>query len=200
MNKTISIVVLMLVSLVGSAFATIPTSCPQGSFLAGSDPVAFANAVSSTSGTVQDPTDAVGVNDGDFARISPTSPNSYLVLDMGAGEEVWDSVLLDLQIFGDDTEDDNGVDVYVSNDANSGFLFAGTVDGQGNDLVELPNSASSYRYVKIENDDNDKTVEIDAVKGFCITNPTHNDVPEFSTLGAGLVLAGAGAYLARKRK
>ena len=41
---------------------------------------------------------------------------------------------------------------------------------------------------------------LDSVSAKCVPQQQNHDVPEFTTIGAGLVLAGAGAYMYRKRK
>lgn len=198
--KILTAMVAMLMLSVGVASAT---NCPDGSYWAANDAVAYANSVAATYGTVDDAGNAVGVEDGQYARIHDTGPDSYLVLDMGEGEEVWDRVGLDLKIFEDNSEE-YYVDVYVSNSPNSGFQFVGSTDGDYTEEFYLGGTGySSIRYVKIvNNNDNDnvvRKVEIDAVKGYCISNPT-NEVPEFGTVGAALALLGAGFVAYKKRK
>ncbi|NTV23962.1 MAG: DUF3999 domain-containing protein [Nanoarchaeota archaeon] len=203
MKKLLTVMLLAAV-LVTNALATFcmhncgpDVTCPDGSYYAGSDSEAYANSVVTTSGTVTNPNRAVGTDDNQYAEIYATHPDSYLVLDMGAGEEVWDRMNLDVRLYGDNSDED--AKVYVSNDLSTWFL-AGTVNSDEDADIELPNNAVKYRYVKVVNPNQQSRVEVDAVRGFCISNPEEeNQVPEFGTLGALGVLAVAGLFIAKRR-
>ena len=176
-------------------------ACPVGSYAAGNDPVAYANAVVVTSGSVSHAANAVGVKDNHYAYISSTDPDSYIVLDMGAGEEIWDKFGLDFKLFQDNSKEYWG-DVYVSNSPTSGWQWVGFTDGKGNDEFTIGFTGYDHvRYVKIVNHAN-KRMEIDAVKGYCITQPTGDpqDVPEFGVLAALGVLGLAGLFIYKKRQ
>ena len=47
--------------------------------------------------------------------------------------------------------------------------------------------------------DDGNNADGDGCSANCQIEEDHHDIPEFTTLGAGLVLAGAGAYMYRKR-
>ncbi|MFH0875883.1 MAG: furin-like repeat-containing protein [archaeon] len=211
--KKVLAILFVAIALVSSAMATCPAGqtwdrgrcvsiCPAGSFYAGNDAIAYANSAT-TSGTVDHPSWAVGVDNNQYAEIYSTNADSYLVLDMGAGEEVWNSLDLDLKVYGDNSDDGNNkVQVSVSNNPTSGFQPVGSYDGDGDESFYIGGTTyDSIRYVKIVNTGSNR-VEVDAVRGFCITNPEEpsNDVPEFGTIGALAVLGVAGFFVAKKRK
>ncbi len=174
--------------------------CPEGSFLAGTDEIAYANAVVTANGQVNDASSAIGIDDNSYAYIFSTNPNSYLVLDMGEGEEVWDRFGLDFSIYNDNSRE-YWVKVYVSNDPNTGWQYVGRSDGKGEDRFSIAyTSYDSIRYVKIVNDAyNSRVAEIDAVRGYCISEPTDEEVPEFGTFFAAAILAGAGLFIYKRR-
>jgi len=198
LTGVLMMLLLAVVSVSATHVAPPPPVCPEGSYQANGDSAAWANSVVSTQGTVDDEDEALGPDDNVWATVHDGSPDPYLVLDMGAGEEVWDWISFDLTIYGDSS--DETAYVYVSNDLST-WYYAGSVNSDETADVELPNDFTSYRYVKIRNPNSNKYVEVDAVKGYCISNPNEqNDVPEFTTIGAGLILLGAGAFVAKKRK
>ncbi len=134
---------------------------------------------------------AVGAPDNAWATIYNFAGN-YITLDMGA--DVVDLVGVDLEMFGDSSSE--SVNIYVSQNPTSGFEWAGDLTNEG--VVNF--HATSYdtiRYVKVVNPSYSKYVEVDAVKG-CANE--QEDVPEFTTLGAALALAGAGFVVWRKKK
>ncbi|MBN2566676.1 hypothetical protein JXB02_01155 [Candidatus Woesearchaeota archaeon] len=173
--------------------------CPEGSFYAAGDPAAFANTVADEYGSVTNSGNAVGMDDGLYAVIAATNPDSFIVLDMGEGEELWGWFGIDLKVYQDGSAE-NFVNVYVSNDPTSGFEWVGTLDGTGVGNLNIEGTSySSVRYVKIVSGALVLNAEIDAVEGVCISEPG-NEVPEFGTIGAALALLGAAGFVAYKKR
>jgi len=196
-NMKKSIVIMAVFALL--ATSVLAHSCPKGAYWAGDDEIAYANAVAVTSGSVTNAQKAVGEDDNRYAYLNKAG--SYIVLDMGEGEEVWDRLGFDFKVYQDNSREFD-VDIYVSNQPNAGWEYVGSTDGKGDDELSIAfTSYQSVRYVKIKSDDWNEAVEVDAVSGYCISEPTPDgEAPEFGTVGAALVLAGAGAYLSVKRK
>lgn len=174
--------------------------CPTGSYWAYGTPEAFANSVVDAK-LVKDADKVIGVNDYDHAYLSPSTTSEvegYLIVDMGAGEEVFDRIGVDLKAYGDDTLDQ--IDIYVSNSPNSGWKYADTIDNVGGRTARIDGTGFEYvRYIKFVNPNFDDTVEIDAIQGKCIRESVQ-DVPEFGTIAAAVLLAVIGLFIYKRRE
>ena len=103
-----------------------------------------------------------------------------------------------MRVYGDDSPE--WVKVYVSNDPNSGWEFAHRIRSVGTKSVYIGGTSyDEVRYIKFVNPSQRKTVEIDAVRGKCIKDQVE-EVPEFGTIAAAVLLAGVGLFIYKRRE
>jgi hypothetical protein len=194
--KTAIITFVLALVIMAGVLAQQNPNCPAGSTHIGVDQ--WANSVVSTRGTIDSQDNALGVNDSLYAIIPSGNPNPYIVLDMGEGEEVWDKNANDFIIFGDITNE--LALVFVSQMPDTGFVLADIVNSDEKARINIDSTGYDWiRYVKIVNPTRRRQIEIDAVRGACITEPQANDVPEFSAAASVAVLGLIGLFVWKKR-
>ncbi|MFH0875877.1 MAG: hypothetical protein V1859_08110 [archaeon] len=198
MKKAISILAIALM-LVASVVIAAPPADP------------YADAVHEQSAGVTSATNALGAPDGSYAVIPV---GDEIVLDMGAGEEIFggsegdDFIVIQTELNLRDIFDCAMIGVEYSDDGTTWLgaaCFNGDLPGSENNDFDghfRIADGAEVRYVRIKNvlgvENTFGNFELDAIEALHYNDNV--EVPEFTTIGAALVLVAAGLFAARKRK